>query len=53
MCQILNRVTSESGSFKRVISLLLPGLEFVGHYPIVTALTGIVINLCTHTSGKS
>ncbi|XP_038627938.1 E3 ubiquitin-protein ligase RNF123 [Tachyglossus aculeatus] len=43
--QVLNRVTAERNLFDRVVHLRLPGLESVDHYPILVAVTGILIRL--------
>ncbi|XP_078270476.1 E3 ubiquitin-protein ligase RNF123 [Rhinoraja longicauda] len=41
--QVLNRVTAEKNLFDRVVNLRLPGLESVDHYPILVAVTGILV----------
>ncbi|XP_051550361.1 E3 ubiquitin-protein ligase RNF123-like isoform X3 [Myxocyprinus asiaticus] len=41
--QVLNRVTAERNLFDRVVNLRLPGLESVDHYPILVAVTGILV----------
>uniref|UniRef100_A0A8D0KY74 RING-type E3 ubiquitin transferase n=1 Tax=Strix occidentalis caurina TaxID=311401 RepID=A0A8D0KY74_STROC len=41
--QVLNRVTAERNLFDRVVNLRLPGLESVDHYPILVAVTGILL----------
>ncbi|XP_021523276.2 E3 ubiquitin-protein ligase RNF123 isoform X5 [Aotus nancymaae] len=43
--QVLNRVTAERNLFDRVVTLRLPGLESVDHYPILVAVTGILVQL--------
>uniref|UniRef100_A0A452QS34 RING-type E3 ubiquitin transferase n=1 Tax=Ursus americanus TaxID=9643 RepID=A0A452QS34_URSAM len=43
--QVLNRVTAERNLFDRVVTLRLPGLESVDHYPILVAVTGILVRL--------
>ncbi|KAM9326176.1 E3 ubiquitin-protein ligase RNF123 [Gastrophryne carolinensis] len=43
--QVLNRVTAERNLFDRVVNLRLPGLESVDHYPILVAVTGILVQL--------
>nr|XP_033782410.1 E3 ubiquitin-protein ligase RNF123 [Geotrypetes seraphini]XP_033782411.1 E3 ubiquitin-protein ligase RNF123 [Geotrypetes seraphini]XP_033782413.1 E3 ubiquitin-protein ligase RNF123 [Geotrypetes seraphini]XP_033782414.1 E3 ubiquitin-protein ligase RNF123 [Geotrypetes seraphini] len=43
--QVLNRVTAERNLFDRVVNLRLPGLESVDHYPILVAVTGILVRL--------
>uniref|UniRef100_A0A3Q2Y3J0 E3 ubiquitin-protein ligase RNF123 n=1 Tax=Hippocampus comes TaxID=109280 RepID=A0A3Q2Y3J0_HIPCM len=42
--QVLNRVTAEKNLFDRVVNLRLP-LESVDHYPILVAVTGILVRL--------
>uniref|UniRef100_A0A3Q1B711 RING-type E3 ubiquitin transferase n=1 Tax=Amphiprion ocellaris TaxID=80972 RepID=A0A3Q1B711_AMPOC len=43
--QVLNRVTAEKNLFDRVVNLRLPGLESVDHYPILVAVTGILVRI--------
>ncbi|KAM9444357.1 E3 ubiquitin-protein ligase RNF123 isoform 1-T2 [Clarias gariepinus] len=43
--QVLNRVTAERNLFDRVVNLRLPGLESVDHYPILVAVTGILVRV--------
>ncbi|KAG7493787.1 E3 ubiquitin-protein ligase RNF123 isoform X1 [Solea senegalensis] len=43
--QVLNRVTAEKNLFDRVVNLRLPGLESVDHYPILVAVTGILVRV--------
>ncbi|XP_035243538.1 E3 ubiquitin-protein ligase RNF123 [Anguilla anguilla] len=43
--QVLNRVTAERNLFDRVVNLRLPGLESVDHYPILVAVTGILVQI--------
>ncbi|XP_048348153.1 E3 ubiquitin-protein ligase RNF123 isoform X1 [Sphaerodactylus townsendi] len=47
--QVLNRVTAERNLFDRVVNLRLPGLESVDHYPILVAVTGILVRLLVDT----
>ncbi|KAL7985936.1 hypothetical protein Chor_011102 [Crotalus horridus] len=47
--QVLNRVTAERNLFDRVVNLRLPGLESVDHYPILVAVTGILVRLFVDT----
>ncbi|XP_077182203.1 E3 ubiquitin-protein ligase RNF123 isoform X2 [Paroedura picta] len=47
--QVLNRVTAERNLFDRVVNLRLPGLESVDHYPILVAVTGILVRLLDDT----
>lgn len=48
LCQVLNRVSGWSGCFGHVVSLEIPGLETIHHYPILTAVTGILVTLISH-----
>uniref|UniRef100_A0A8C8ZLY1 RING-type E3 ubiquitin transferase n=1 Tax=Prolemur simus TaxID=1328070 RepID=A0A8C8ZLY1_PROSS len=50
--QVLNRVTAERNLFDRVVTLRLPGLESVDHYPILVAVTGILVQLLVHGSAS-
>ncbi|XP_053210513.1 E3 ubiquitin-protein ligase RNF123-like isoform X2 [Panonychus citri] len=43
--QILNRVTVSTGSFEYVIDLDMIGLESINHFPILSAVSGILIAL--------
>ncbi|CAG7734881.1 unnamed protein product [Allacma fusca] len=43
LSQILNRIGSNSGSFAQVIDLDIAGLENVTHYPILSAVAGILL----------
>ncbi|XP_066957839.1 E3 ubiquitin-protein ligase RNF123-like isoform X1 [Macrobrachium rosenbergii] len=45
LCQVLHRVSGYSGCFGYVVSLEIPGLETIHHYPIITAVTGILVTL--------
>ncbi|KGL86217.1 E3 ubiquitin-protein ligase RNF123 [Charadrius vociferus] len=47
--QVLNPVTAERNLFDRVVNLRLPGLESVDHYPILVAVTGILVRLLVDT----
>ncbi|XP_056887645.1 E3 ubiquitin-protein ligase RNF123 isoform X2 [Takifugu flavidus] len=53
--QVLNRVTAEKNLFDRVVNLRLPGLESVDHYPILVAVTGILVRILVdgHRQGVS
>lgn len=53
LCQILNRIATRSGMFENVISLPLPGMEVVTHYPILAATVGILIQLILRSRGSS
>uniref|UniRef100_A0A3B3UUM8 RING-type E3 ubiquitin transferase n=1 Tax=Poecilia latipinna TaxID=48699 RepID=A0A3B3UUM8_9TELE len=50
--QVLNRVTAEKNLFDRVVNLRLPGLESVDHYPILVAVTGILVRILTRPAGE-
>uniref|UniRef100_A0A8C2TGX0 RING-type E3 ubiquitin transferase n=1 Tax=Coturnix japonica TaxID=93934 RepID=A0A8C2TGX0_COTJA len=50
--QVLNRVTAERNLFDRVVNLRLPGLESVDHYPILVAVTGILVRLLVDTDAQ-
>ncbi|OCT83225.1 hypothetical protein XELAEV_18025761mg [Xenopus laevis] len=50
--QVLNRVTAERNLFDRVVNLRLPGLESVDHYPILVAVTGILVRLLVDNSSQ-
>lgn len=45
LCQILNRVSSQSGCFQHVVLLDIPDLETVDHFPILAAVIGILLVL--------
>lgn len=45
LCQILNRVSSQTGSFHYIVLLDIPDLEKVDHFPILTAVIGILLAL--------
>nr|CAD7194583.1 unnamed protein product [Timema douglasi] len=45
MCQVLNRVSSQAGCFQHVVQLEIPDLETVDHFPILTAVVGILLAL--------
>ncbi|GAB1599201.1 E3 ubiquitin-protein ligase RNF123-like isoform X2 [Argonauta hians] len=51
LCQILNRIATRNGMFENVISLPLPGMEVVTHYPIVAATVGILNRLILSSKG--
>ncbi|GAA6106932.1 E3 ubiquitin-protein ligase RNF123 [Tachysurus ichikawai] len=50
--QVLNRVTAERNLFDRVVNLRLPGLESVDHYPILVAVTGILVRVLVDSERK-
>lgn len=43
--QILNRVTTTTGCFEFVTELDIPGLEPVAHFPLLSAVCGVLIGL--------
>lgn len=52
--QILSRVTSKSNMFETVVSISIPGLETVDHFPILTAVAGILVQLlCNGPDSRS
>lgn len=53
LCQVLNRVASRSSCFDHVVSLEIPGLETVDHFPVVAAVTGILVRLLLEGAPES
>ena len=45
LCQVLNRVSSQAGCFQHVVTLNIPDLETVDHFPILTAVVGVMLAL--------
>ncbi|PNF35407.1 hypothetical protein B7P43_G01736 [Cryptotermes secundus] len=45
LCQVLNRVSSQTSCFQHVITLDIPDLESVDHFPILTAVVGVLLAL--------
>ncbi|KOC64134.1 E3 ubiquitin-protein ligase RNF123 [Habropoda laboriosa] len=45
LCQVLNRMSSQTSCFQHVVLLEIPDLESVDHFPILTAITGILLAL--------
>ncbi|PSN30203.1 hypothetical protein C0J52_21037 [Blattella germanica] len=45
LCQVLNRVSSQAGCFQYVVTLEIPDLETVDHFPILAAVVGILLAL--------
>ncbi|XP_012272240.1 E3 ubiquitin-protein ligase RNF123 isoform X2 [Orussus abietinus] len=45
LCQILNRVSSQTGCFQHVVLLDIPDLDSVDHFPILVAVIGILLAL--------
>ena len=51
--QLLNRVNSLNKCFSYVVNLEIPGLETIHHYPIITAIVGIVVALLKSNDSKN
>ncbi|CAL7948841.1 unnamed protein product [Xylocopa violacea] len=45
LCQVLNRMSSQTSCFQHVVLLGIPDLESVDHFPILAAVTGILLAL--------
>ena len=45
LCQILNRTSMQTSSFQHVVLLDIPDLQTVDHFPILTAVIGILVAL--------
>ncbi|XP_015440142.1 PREDICTED: LOW QUALITY PROTEIN: E3 ubiquitin-protein ligase RNF123-like [Dufourea novaeangliae] len=45
ICQVLNRMSSRTSCFQHVVLLEIPDLETVDHFPILVAVTGILLAL--------
>ncbi|XP_076244772.1 E3 ubiquitin-protein ligase RNF123 [Calliopsis andreniformis] len=45
LCQVLNRMSSQTSCFQHVVLLEIPDLESVDHFPILAAVTGILLAL--------
>ncbi|KAK0098177.1 hypothetical protein PV326_010611 [Microctonus aethiopoides] len=45
LCQILNRISSQTSSFQHVVLLDIPDLETIDHFPILAAVIGILLAL--------
>lgn len=45
ICQILNRTSMPTSSFQHTVLLDIPDLQIVDHFPIITAVMGIIIAL--------
>ncbi|RZF38962.1 hypothetical protein LSTR_LSTR003705 [Laodelphax striatellus] len=45
LCQVLNRISSVTGCFQYVVDMEIPELEPVDHFPILTAVIGILLAL--------
>merc|ERR1712142_1302164 len=53
ICQLLSRITTKTSLFDTVVAFDLPGMESVDHYPILTAVTGIMVELISRGSPSS
>ncbi|XP_064632637.1 E3 ubiquitin-protein ligase RNF123-like isoform X2 [Lineus longissimus] len=53
LCQVLNRVVSQSGVFDNVVAAEMPGMESVDHFPILTSVVGIMAQLIMKGNPKS
>ncbi|XP_070396204.1 E3 ubiquitin-protein ligase RNF123-like [Dermacentor albipictus] len=53
LSHILNRVTSRCGCFDLVVGMDVAGLEAIDHFPIVAAVTGILVALLLKGSVES
>ncbi|XP_029185488.2 E3 ubiquitin-protein ligase RNF123-like [Acropora millepora] len=53
LTQVLNRVTASSNLFENVTRLHLPGLETVDRFPILGAVTGILLTLLMEGTSES
>ncbi|XP_014468649.1 PREDICTED: E3 ubiquitin-protein ligase RNF123-like [Dinoponera quadriceps] len=45
LCQVLNRMSSQTSCFQHVVLLEIPDLESVDHFPILAAVIGILLAL--------
>ncbi|XP_018407153.1 PREDICTED: E3 ubiquitin-protein ligase RNF123-like [Cyphomyrmex costatus] len=45
LCQVLNRMSSQTNCFQHVMLLEIPDLESVDHFPILAAVIGILLAL--------
>ncbi|KAK7063245.1 hypothetical protein SK128_006713, partial [Halocaridina rubra] len=52
LCQVLHRVSGHTGCFGHVVALEIPGLETIHHYPIMTAVAGILVTLVKPDFGQ-
>ncbi|XP_015186457.1 PREDICTED: E3 ubiquitin-protein ligase RNF123-like isoform X2 [Polistes dominula] len=43
LCQILNRMSSKNDIFQKVLSLNIPHLALLDHFPLLTAVIGILL----------
>lgn len=53
LSQVINRIGSNSGCFSNVIELDIPGLENVNHFPILSAVAGIIVSMIEPELNKS
>ena len=42
---MLNRITSKCNTFDMIVAANIPGLETVHHFPVLSAVAGILIQL--------
>lgn len=45
LCNILNRVSSQTSSFQHVVLMAIPDLDKVDHFPILAVVIGILLAL--------
>lgn len=45
LCQVLNRMSSQTNCFQHVMLLEIPDLESIDHFPILAAVIGILLAL--------
>ncbi|XP_017767583.1 PREDICTED: E3 ubiquitin-protein ligase RNF123 [Eufriesea mexicana] len=45
LCQVLNRISSQTSCFQHVVLLEISDLESVDHFPILAAVTGVLLIL--------
>nr|XP_012138536.1 PREDICTED: E3 ubiquitin-protein ligase RNF123 isoform X2 [Megachile rotundata] len=45
LCQVLNRMSSQTSCFQHIVLLEIPDLESVDHFPILAAVAGILLAL--------
>nr|XP_033339728.1 E3 ubiquitin-protein ligase RNF123-like [Megalopta genalis] len=53
LCQVLNRITSQSNCFQQIILLKIPGFDTMDHFPILAAVTGVLLALLKDDMTKS
>ncbi|XP_017884419.1 E3 ubiquitin-protein ligase RNF123-like isoform X2 [Ceratina calcarata] len=52
LCQVLNRMSSQTSCFQHVVQLEILDLECVDHFPILAAVTGILLALLHEDMNK-